>query len=81
MPPLMLTRYLAYVCFATAGCWLLFAGWLLISAIREEPHNAWISTGLMLTGLLPTGCTALYVYRTGFGWGCDASALARATPE
>ena len=49
-----------------ASCWLLFAGGLLISAIREEPQHAWISTGLMLT-VLPTGCTARYVYRTGFG--------------
>lgn len=65
--PLMLTRYLAYICFITASCWLLFAGGLLFATIREEPQNAWISTGLMLTVLLPTGCTALYVYRTGFG--------------
>ena len=63
----MLTRYLAYICFATASCWLLIAGGLLIAAIREEPQNAWISTALLLTVLLPTGCTALYVYRTGFG--------------
>lgn len=63
----MLTRYLAYICFITASCWLLFAGGLLFAAIRQEPQHFWLSTGLMLTVLLPTGCTALYVYRTGFG--------------
>lgn len=72
----MLTRYLAYICFATASCWLLFAGGLLISAIREEPQHAWLSTGLMLTVLLPTGCTALYVYRTGFGRPAEAATRA-----
>jgi len=56
----MLTRCLAYICFVMASCGLLFAGGLLIAAIREEPQHFWLSTGLMLTVLLPTGCTALY---------------------
>lgn len=56
----MLTRFLAYLCFIMASCWLLFAGGLLVAAIRQEPQHLWLSTGLMLTVLLPTGCTALY---------------------
>ena len=63
----MLTRVLAYICFSTSICWVLFGSWLLIDSIQKDPRHVWVQLALISSVLLPTSCTALYVYRTQFG--------------
>lgn len=63
----MLTRVLAYICFSTSIFWVLFASWLLVDSIQKDPRHVWIQLALICSVLLPSICTALYVYRTQFG--------------
>ncbi|MDJ0366927.1 hypothetical protein QMK33_17385 [Hymenobacter sp. H14-R3] len=70
----MPTRVLAYIAFIAAVCWTLFASWLLIITVLDDPQHAWLSIGLMSLVIIPTTCTALYVYRTSINQRADANA-------